>query len=84
MRKTQEITSHPFCKGRREIDMKVKKVFKYATGQPIPEGAIYLATLKNGRRVWGAEMPSFQGSFKSDMSEYVWHYFLVEVEEQED
>lgn len=47
----------------------VKKVLKYATGQEIPEGAEYLCTIKNGIMN------------KKDNYEYVWHYFLVEVEE---
>ena len=47
----------------------MKKVFKYATGQEIPEGAEYLCTIKNGMMV-------AQGS-----REFVWHYFLVEVKE---
>ena len=54
--------------------MKVKKIYKYATGQPIPEGAMYLSTVTqveerdNGRwsKCW-----------------LVWHYFLVEVEEND-
>lgn len=48
----------------------MKKVLKYGTGQEVPEGAVYLATLKNG------EMPGENGR------EFVWHYFLVEVEEK--
>ena len=46
----------------------MKKVFKYATGEEVPEGAVYLCTIKNGL------MPDGQYYF-------VWHYFLVEVEE---
>ena len=46
----------------------MKKVLKYGTGVEIPEGAIYLATLKNG------VMPG-------EGREFVWHYFLVEVNE---
>lgn len=55
--------------------MKVKKVFKFATGQIIPEGAIYLSTitqteiLKPGEQV-DIYIPCW----------LVWHYFLVEVE----
>lgn len=48
--------------------MKKKKIYKYPTGVEIPEGAVYLTTLKqtedsHGHPVW-----------------LVWHYFLVEVE----
>ena len=47
----------------------VKKVYKYATGVEIPEGAVYLYSTKNG--VMDGKI-----GYK-----YVWHYFLVEVEE---
>lgn len=46
-------------------DVPGKKVYKFATGQEIPEGAIYLTTLVE-------ENPRL-----------VWHYFLVDVEEEE-
>lgn len=48
--------------------MKVKKVLKYATGDIIPEGAVYLSTQVEERKALGATM------------HLVWHYFLVEVE----
>lgn len=47
----------------------MKKVFKYATGEVIPEGAIYLTSIKNGVMDRAKEY------------QYVWHYFLVEVKE---
>lgn len=47
----------------------MKKVLKYTTGQDVPEGAIYLCSKKNGIMV---EENGYQ---------YVWHYFLVEVNE---
>lgn len=47
----------------------MKKVFKYATGEDIPEGAEYLCSKKNG-------IFNEANGFK-----YVWHYFLVEVKE---
>jgi hypothetical protein len=47
----------------------VRKVLKYGTGQPVPEGAVYLCTIKNGKMTTHTDM------------EYVWHYFLVEVRE---
>lgn len=45
----------------------MKKIYKYATGDSPPKGAIYLNTVTqivddDGYRCW-----------------YVWHYFLVEV-----
>ena len=54
---------------------KVKIIYKYGTGAIIPKGAVYLCTLKNGRMA-------------NNISEgiedwfYVWHYFLVEVEQE--
>lgn len=44
---------------------KTKKVYKYGTGQIVPEGAVY--------------MTSFVEEIMN--TRYVWHYFLVEVEE---
>lgn len=53
----------------------MKKVFKYGTGHPIPEGAVYLSTVKQteviDRDNEGVTYPCW----------LVWHYFLVEVEE---
>ncbi len=51
----------------------MKRVFKYGTGEEIPDGAIYLYTLKNGM------MSTRQTGL--DGMEFVWHYFLVEVKE---
>jgi hypothetical protein len=42
------------------------KVFKYVTGQEVPEKAIYLWSCKNGLMD------------KDSGYEYVWHYFLVQ------
>lgn len=51
---------------------KIKKVFKYGTGQEIPEGAVYLCTkVQRG-------LPAQNGNIATWL---VWHYFLVEVEE---
>jgi hypothetical protein len=46
----------------------MKVVYKYGTGEKIPEGAIYLSTVVE-------EHPN--------TGRFVWHYFLVEVEEKE-
>lgn len=46
-----------------------KIVGKFATGQEIPEGAVYLWSTKNG------EMEHPPGYM------YVWHYFLIEVKQ---
>lgn len=52
---------------------KVKKVFKFATGDVIPEGATYLGSLSQDIRQdkYRAEDPSW----------LAWHYFLVEVDD---
>jgi len=52
----------------------MKKIYKYGTGQVIPEGAIYLSTIKQTKRIIGDgedPLPCW----------FVWHYFLVEVDE---
>ena len=54
--------------------MKVKKIYKYGTGSIIPEGAIYLSTIVQD---W-IETP--QGNNAKVW--LVWHYFLVEIEEE--
>jgi len=46
----------------------MKKVYKYGTGQELPDGAVYLWSCKNG---W----------IDVDRTRaYIWHYFLVEVD----
>ena len=45
----------------------MKRIFKYGTGQEVPEGSIYMYSTKNGI------MDREKGLL------YVWHYFLVEV-----
>lgn len=56
--------------------MLVKKVFKYGTGEIIPDGAIYLTT-ETDTVVEPGKYPN--QSLKRSI--YVWHYFLVEVED---
>ncbi len=55
----------------------MKKIYKYATGQEVPEGAIYLYSIKNGL----IEEPTSGFTKKPKEYYYVWHYFLVEIEE---
>ncbi len=57
--------------------MKVKKVYKYGTGDDIPEGAIYLSTIKQ-TEIENGEVNNEPYWMKCWL---VWHYFLVEVEE---
>ena len=53
--------------------MKKKKIYKYATGVVIPEGAVYLRTVTQiSIRVDGVYVECW----------LVWHYFLVEVEKE--
>jgi len=56
--------------------MKIKKVYKYGTGQEIPKGAIYLCT-KTVNLTYKNE---HGGSVKENL--LVWHYFLVEIEKE--
>ncbi|KKN57978.1 hypothetical protein LCGC14_0556360 [marine sediment metagenome] len=48
----------------------MKKVYKYGTGDEIPEGAEYLCSVKNGLM----KNDNYPNDYK-----FVWHYFLVEV-----
>jgi hypothetical protein len=51
----------------------MKKIYKYPTGAKIPEGAIYLNTVTQTKQSEGAGKPW-------ETCWFVWHYFLVEVE----
>lgn len=67
----------------------IQKVFKYGTGQEIPEGAIYLCTkTEEIVRIEGNIIPSVSGGGQNNTllnvvksNQLVWHYFLVKVEE---
>lgn len=52
-----------------------KVVYKYATGQEIPEGAKYLCTLTETKETVG---PSGD---KHTFNYLVWHYYDIEVKE---
>jgi hypothetical protein len=64
--------------------MKVKKVYKYGTGQIIPEGATYLCT-KVEREIFTPNEyfvhDGMSGRLSMTKNVLVWHYFLVEVED---
>lgn len=72
-----------------KIVKSVHKVFKYATGEPIPEGAVYLSTITEDSVVVqeiDSSNPAHNGSerhctMSRIYNRYVWHYFLVEVED---
>ncbi len=49
----------------------MKKVYKFGTGEKIPEGAVYLCTKKQTKAKIDGE---------AGYCWLVWHYFLVEVE----
>lgn len=51
----------------------MKKVYKYGTGEPIPEGAVYLRTVVQ------KEILLDSGCWRKTW--LIWHYFLVEVED---
>lgn len=54
----------------------MKKVYKYGTGDVIPEGAVYLCTkVETDTDIWND-----RGDTRT-RNKFVWHYFLVEVEE---
>lgn len=55
----------------------MKKVFKYGTGQEVPEGAKYLTSVVQ-------EVINQVDNIQSATSRLVWHYFLVEVEVKND
>jgi hypothetical protein len=50
----------------------MKKVYKYGTGQEVPEDAIYLKTI--------VEEAMVDGYGRILNPRFVWHYFLVEVD----
>lgn len=71
----------------------MKKIYKYATGDVIPEGAIYLSTVtqtlinqpvKLKDKYIGTSMmsnePQYQEQYEDQWVDcwLVWHYFLVE------
>lgn len=61
------------------VKNKVKKVYKYATGVAIPEGAQYLSTQVE-KRIESWQTDDNRRNY-IEQNDLVWHYFLVEVEE---
>lgn len=60
---------------------RVNKVFKYPTGAVIPPGAVYLSTqVETFTNHYKPEENLCTGHSRTE-NEYVWHYFLVEVDE---
>jgi len=61
------------------MSKKIKKVYKYAPGQEIPEGAVYLSTqVETISEI--TERHGLPGTITRNL--FVWHYFLVEVEKE--
>lgn len=54
----------------------MKKVYKYGTGQEIPEGAVYLSTVVE-KKIDTTRAGELELQIERNM--LVWHYFLVEV-----
>ena len=55
----------------------MKKIYKYATGESPPKGAVYLNTVTQTKI---APDPTYESNEWVDCW-LVWHYFLVEVKE---
>ncbi|MEK6881421.1 MAG: hypothetical protein AABY22_17490 [Nanoarchaeota archaeon] len=53
----------------------MKKIYKYGTGDSVPEGAIYLSTIVQ-------ELKNSTDNINTVIQRFVWHYFLVEVEDK--
>jgi len=56
----------------------MKKIFKYGTGDEIPEGAVYLSTQVETKSM---ECDRGHDTLITTRNEFVWHYFLVEVKD---
>lgn len=55
-----------------------RRVLKYATGQEIPNGAVYVSTQVEKRtEAWKKTNPGEEGFISQDTNTFVWHYFLV-------
>lgn len=62
--------------------MKVKKIYKYGTGDAIPEGAIYLSTITQTEiEVFDSRDGASVAKSHYEKCWFVWHYFLVEIYE---
>lgn len=64
--------------------LSMKKVYKYGTGQEIPEGAVYLCTqVETDTETLrdGLAADSSRRDFTYQRNKFVWHYFLVDVED---
>lgn len=53
----------------------MKKIYKYCTGDTIPDGAVYLGTVTQTQCDIGAKDNEWANCW------LVWHYFLIEVKD---
>ncbi len=53
----------------------MKKIYKYGTGDEVPEEAIYLSTIVQ-------ELNNSADNINTITQRFVWHYFLVEVDKK--
>ncbi len=58
----------------------MKRIYKFATGDEVPEGSIFLSTLVEEikGKIDISNPPDSHSPFR-----LVWHYFLVEVKDEE-
>lgn len=71
-----DFSTQPAPKRKRSV---VQKILKYATGEEIPRGAVYLSTVKQTETYDANSSLAEKDKWKKNW--LVWHYFLVEVEE---
>lgn len=57
----------------------MKKVFKYGTGQVVPEGAVYLKTVVEVIPLKIVKLNDDGSALAYPEQRFVWHYFLVEL-----
>ena len=58
----------------------MKVVYKFRTGQPVPDGAKYLCTLTEHVEETTDETKEFQVRTMKRLNVLVWHYYEVELQ----
>jgi hypothetical protein len=61
------------------LDKKEKKIYKYATGDTVPDGAIYLGTIQQNEIYTNISNTGDESKAFWKKCYFVWHYFLVKV-----
>ena len=59
-----------------------KKIYKFPTGATIPEGAVYLSTVTQTEMYLNVPQNEEKPSGCWEKCWLVWHYFLVEVDQE--